>query len=68
MHRFYKGLIYVYAFSRRFYQKWLSAFRLYILYQYVFPGNWTHNLCTANAMLYHWATQEPFVQFDGFSL
>ncbi len=21
-----------------------------------FPGNWTHNLCAANAMLYHWAT------------
>ncbi len=22
----------------------------------VFPGNWTHNLCAANAILYHWAT------------
>ncbi len=22
----------------------------------VFPGNWTHNLCAANTMLYHWAT------------
>ncbi len=22
----------------------------------VFPGNWTHNLCPAKAMLYHWAT------------
>ncbi len=22
----------------------------------VFPGNWTHNLCAANAMLYPWAT------------
>ncbi len=22
----------------------------------VFPGNWTHILCAANAMLYHWAT------------
>ncbi len=22
----------------------------------VFPGNQTHNLCAANAMLYHWAT------------
>ncbi len=20
------------------------------------PGNWTHDLCAANAMLYHWAT------------
>ncbi len=28
-----------------------SAFRLYIFCQYVFPGNQTHNLCTANAML-----------------
>ncbi len=23
---------------------------------HVFPGNQTHNLCAANAMLYHWAT------------
>ncbi len=23
----------------------------------VFPGNWTHNLCAANAMLYYWATR-----------
>ncbi len=23
---------------------------------HVFPGNRTHNLCAANAMLYHWAT------------
>ncbi len=23
---------------------------------HVLPGNWTHNLRTANAMLYHWAT------------
>ncbi len=29
---------------------------MYILSVSVFPGNWTHNLCTANAMLYHWAT------------
>ncbi len=34
-----------------------SDFRLYIYYQYVFPGNWTHNLCAANTMLYHWATE-----------
>ncbi len=35
-----------------------SAFRLYIfvLSVCVFPGNWTHDLCAANAMLYHWAT------------
>ncbi len=29
---------------------------LHFLSVCVFPGNWTHNLCTANAMLYHWAT------------
>ncbi len=23
----------------------------------VFSGNWTHNLCAANAMLYHWNTE-----------
>ncbi len=34
-----------------------SAFRLYIfLSVHAFPGNRTHNLCAANAMLYHWAT------------
>ncbi len=34
-----------------------SAFRLYIfLSVHVFPGNQTHNLCAADAMLYHWAT------------
>ncbi len=27
-----------------------------LLSVHVFPGNWTHNLCAANAMLYHWAT------------
>ncbi len=28
------------------------TFRLYIfLLLHVFPGNWTHNLCAANAML-----------------
>ncbi len=36
-----------------------SAFRLYIflLSVCVFPGNRTHNLCAANAMLYHWAPE-----------
>ncbi len=34
-----------------------SIFRLYIFLSVcVFPGNWTHNLYAANAMLYHWAT------------
>ncbi len=29
---------------------------IHFLSVYVFPGNWTHNLCAANTMLYHWAT------------
>ncbi len=43
--------IYIYAFSRRFYPKRLSAFRIYMFFVCVFPGNRTHNLCAANAML-----------------
>ncbi len=26
---------------------------IHVLSACVFPGNWTHNLCAANAMLYH---------------
>ncbi len=42
-------------------------FRLYMFFFLsvcVFPGNRTHDLCTANAMLYHWATgtQENLLQ------
>ncbi len=29
---------------------------IHLLSVCVFPGNWTHDLCAANAMLYHWAT------------
>ncbi len=29
---------------------------IHLLSVCVFPGNWTHNICAANAMLYHWAT------------
>ncbi len=39
---------------------------IHLLSECVFPGNWTHNLCTANAMLYHWATgtyQEIWLYF-----
>ncbi len=45
--------IYIYAFSRRFYPKRLTAHSGYtfVLSVCVFPGNQTHNLCTANAML-----------------
>ncbi len=33
----------------------------YSCYTCVFPGNRTHNLCAANAMLYHWATGTLFL-------
>ncbi len=37
-----------------FIQSDLQCIRVIHLYcQYVFPENRTHNLCTANAMLYH---------------
>ncbi len=51
--------IYIYAFSRRFYPKRLTVHSSYtfVLSVCVFPGNRTHNLCAANAMLYHWATE-----------
>ncbi len=35
---------------------------IHLLSVHVFPGNWTHNLCAADAMLYHWATQEHYLQ------
>ncbi len=46
------------TFSRRFYPLRLIVHSGYIvvLSVCVFPGNRTHNLCAANAMLYHWAT------------
>ncbi len=52
--------IYIYAFSRRFYPKRLTiAFRLYIFNQYVCSlGIKPTTFCAADAMLYHWATQE----------
>ncbi len=50
--------IYIYAFNRRFYPKRLTVHSGYtfVLSVCVFPWNRTHNLCAANAMLYHWAT------------
>ncbi len=47
--------IYIYAFSRRFYPKRLtvhSSYSLYILSALAFPGNRTHDLGVASAMLY----------------
>ncbi len=48
--------IYIYAFSRRFYPKRLTLhFKLQfcILSALAFPGNRTHDLAVASAMLYH---------------
>ncbi len=48
--------IYIYAFSRRFYPKRLtlhSSYSFYILSALAFPGNRTHDLGIASAMLYH---------------
>ncbi len=48
--------IYIYAFSRRFYPKRLTLHSLhysfYILSALAFPGNRTHDLSVASAMLY----------------
>ncbi len=51
---------YIYAFSRRFYPKRLTiAFRLYNCNQYMCSlGIEPTTFCAADAMLYHWATQE----------
>ncbi len=50
----------IYIFSRRFYPKRLTiAFRLYIFNQYVCSlENEPTTFCAADAMLYHWSTQE----------
>ncbi len=47
--------IYIYTFSRRFYPKQLtlhSSYSFYILSALAFPGNRTHDLGVASAMLY----------------
>ncbi len=56
--QFEENTLTIYAFSRRFYPKRLTVHSDYTFFLSVcvFPGNWTHNLCTDNAMLYHWAT------------
>ncbi len=52
--------IYIYVFSRRFYPKRLTiAFRLHIFCQYMCSLEIEPTtFCTADTMLYHWATQE----------
>ncbi len=49
---------YIYAFvADAFIQSDLQCIQIiYLLSVYVFPWNWTLDLCAANAMLYHWAT------------
>ncbi len=63
------GDIYIYAFSRRFYPKRLTLHSsFYILSALAFPGNRTHDLGVASAMLYQlsyrkagdrWEQEEP---------
>ncbi len=47
--------IFNFVFSRRFYPKRLSAFRLYIFLSVCSLGIEPTTFCAANAMLYHWA-------------
>ncbi len=54
--RWFTFTFYIYAFSRRFYPKRLtlhSSYSFYILSALAFPGNRTHDLGVARAMLYH---------------
>ncbi len=49
----FKILFYIYAFSRCFYPKRLTLHSSYSLSALAFPGNRTHDLGVASAMLYH---------------
>ncbi len=55
--QFHRDIIYIYAFSRRFYPKRLTLHSSYnflkILSALAFPGNRTHDLGVASAMLYY---------------
>ncbi len=56
--------IYIYAFSRRFYPKRLtlhSSYSFYILSGLDFPGNRTHDLGVASAMLYQLSYRKAVV-------
>ncbi len=58
--------IYIYAFSRRFYPKRLtlhSSYSFYILSALAFPGNRTHDLGVASAMLYQLSYRKAHVSF-----
>ncbi len=55
--------IYIYAFSRRFYPKRLtlhSSYSFYIWSDLAFPGNRTHDLGVANAMLYQLSYRKAY--------
>ncbi len=57
--------IYIYAFSRRFYPKRLtlrSSYSFYILSALAFPGNRTHDLGVANAMLYQLSYRKAWLR------
>ncbi len=49
--------IYIYAFSRRFYPKCIQVIHFYVCSLGMEPTTF----CAADAMLYHWATQEHFI-------
>ncbi len=70
--------IYIYAFSRRFYPKrltltytfnWLthSSDSFYILSALAFPGNRTHDLGIANAMLYQLSYRKAVAYTDTYT-
>ncbi len=58
--------IYIYAFSRRFYPKRLtlhSSYSFYILSALAFPGNRTHDLSVASAMLYQLSYRKAMASY-----
>ncbi len=64
---FFFFYIYIYAFSRHFYPKRLtlhsSYIFFYILSALAFPGNRTHDLGIASAMLYHLSYRKAVLIF-----
>ncbi len=58
--------IYIYAFSRRFYPKRLTLHSSYSLSALAFPGNRTHDLGVASAMLYHLSYRKAMTTIDQF--
>ncbi len=64
--KFFKNVIYIYiyAFSRRFYPKRLTLHSsFYILSALAFPGNRTHDLGVASAMLYQLSYRKAYILF-----